>query len=117
MDHELNLKQTQKLWHGSFKSYALGLILSFLLTSLSFYLVIEKVFERKILIYTIACLGLVQAFIQLLFFLHLGKEDKPKWELALFYFMLILLLIIVLGSLWIMFDLDERTMSHMRMEM
>jgi len=34
---------------------------------------------------------------------------------VVFLFMLLLLLIIVFGSLWIMYDLDERVMAGMNM--
>jgi cytochrome o ubiquinol oxidase operon protein cyoD len=53
--------------------------------------------------------------VQLRFFLHLGQEAKPRWETMIFYFMVLVLLIIALGSLWIMHDLEERVMSNMEM--
>lgn len=115
MSDNLSLKETKKEWHGTFKAYVIGFIASLLLTAASFLLVITKSISGKFLIYTIAVLALIQAIVQLLFFLHLGQEEKPRWETVTFFFMVLVLLIVVLGSLWIMADLDARVMSNMNM--
>jgi cytochrome o ubiquinol oxidase operon protein cyoD len=62
-------------------------------------------------------LAIVQAIVQAILFLHVGQEDKPRWETISFCFMVMCVLIIVIGSLWIMHDLDERVMADMNMEM
>lgn len=110
MHPDLSLQETQKEWHGSLKSYLIGFISSLLLTSLSFLIVVAHLVSERALSYTLVALALLQAVLQLLFFLHLGQEAKPRWETLVFYFMVIILLIIAVGSLWIMFDLNERTM-------
>ena len=112
MSDQLTLKELQKEWHGTFKSYFIGFIASLLLTALSFFLVISKLISGQALIFAIVGLALFQAIFQLLFFLHLGQEPKPRWESVIFYFMVMVLLIIVIGSLWIMYDLDDRVMSN-----
>lgn len=117
MSHELSLKETKNEWHGSLKSYLAGFFLSLFLTGLSFGLVVFKVLSGKALVYTLVALALVQATVQLLFFLHLGQEARPRWETLLFYFMALMLTIIAVGSLWIMNDLNDRVMSNMTMDM
>ena len=111
--HDLILKETKREWHGSLKSYIIGFILCLLLTSLSFYLVYAQFLSGKILIYTLIALAIIQAAVQLLLFLHVGQEAKPPWETIAFCFMIMFLLIIVIGSLWIMNDLNERVMPEM----
>lgn len=111
--HDLSLKETQKEWHGTKKSYAIGFIVSLLLTITSFSLVMTNSLSGRMLVYTIVGLALTQAIFQLLFFLHAGQEAKPKWETIIFYFMVGILLIIVVGTLWIMFDLNDRMMFRM----
>lgn len=113
MSTELSLKETQKEWHGTFRSYTIGFLASIILTGLSFFLVITKTLTGPPLIYTIVALAVVQAIFQLLFFLHIGQEPKPKWETFIFYFMVLVIVIIAGGSLWIMHDLDIRVMSGM----
>ncbi len=98
---------------GSFKSYAIGFVLSIVLTLASYLLVTENLLTGKTLVYTIVVLGLIQAVVQLIFFLHLAEESKPRWNLLVFLFMLLVLLIIVIGSLWIMYNLDYHMMMPM----
>lgn len=117
MNHELSLKECQKEWHGTFRSYVIGFVGSILLTIISFFLVATQFLSGPNLIYTIASLALLQAIIQLIFFLHIGQEAKPRWESVVFIFMFIILLIIVIGSLWVMQDLNERMMPPMVGEM
>lgn len=98
---------------GTFKSYLTGFLLSILLTLVAYFIVVEHVFSSRILIYTIIGLGIVQMLIQLLFFLHLGQEPKPYWNCQLFLFMITILLIIVIGSLWIMENLRYNVIPGM----
>jgi cytochrome o ubiquinol oxidase operon protein cyoD len=88
----------------------IGFGLSLLLTSLSFLLVHFRVLDGRYLIYTVVALAVVQAIVQSLCFLHVGQEPKPRWESLIYAFMVLIMLVIVLGSLWIMFDLDYRMM-------
>lgn len=117
MSHDLTLNETKKEWHGSSKAYVIGFFCSLLLTGISFSLVVLNLLEGYYLIHTLVGLALVQAIVQLLLFLHLGQEEKPFWESIVFYFMVMVLLIIAIGSLWIMHDLNERVMSGMTKEM
>lgn len=117
MHNELSLKEIKKEWHGSYKSYLIGFIASLLLTSASFLLVITGTLSGHALIYTLVGLAMAQAVFQLLFFLHVGQEAKPRWETLVFIFMLLLLAIIAIGSLWVMNDLNDRVMAGMMKEM
>lgn len=116
MHDDLSLSEVKKEYHGTLKGYVIGFFLSLIFTLISFSLVVYGVFPKQTLIYVLPALAFFQALIQLVFFLHLGKEDKPKWESLVFYFMVLVLLIIVIGSLWIMHDLDVRTMQFMEMK-
>lgn len=88
------------------KSYVLGFVLSILLTLVAYFFVVLKTFSPTVLFSVIMGLGVIQAVIQLVLFLHLGKEGKPHWNTMTFLFMLSILLIVVLGSLWIMAHLE-----------
>ena len=114
MNHDLSLNEIQKEWHGTLKSYIIGFLASFLLTAVSFSLVITKLLSGQTLIYTIIGLATLQAIVQLLFFLHVGQEEaKPRWASIAFCFTVLILLIVVIGSLWIMYDLNDRMMPGM----
>lgn len=115
MHEELSLKEIQREWHGSYKSYAIGFTSSLVLTGAAFLLVLTHVLTGKLLVFALVGLALIQAVLQLIYFLHLGQEASPRWESMVFYFMVTVLLIIALGSLWIMSDLNDRVMSGMHM--
>lgn len=113
MSHDPSLTEIQKEWHGTLRSYVIGFLASLLLTAVAFILVAARALAGRPLMFTIAALGMAQALIQLIFFLHVGQESKPRWEMVVFLFMVLVLFIIVTGSLWIMFDLDNRMMGSM----
>lgn len=97
--------------HGTLKSYVIGFILSLVLTLASFLLVSEHLLPAWTLILTIVGLAVVQVVVQLLFFLHLGSDSKPYWNIIIFLFMLVIMAILVIGSLWIMYNLDYYMMT------
>jgi cytochrome o ubiquinol oxidase operon protein cyoD len=94
---------------GSVKSYSIGFILAIILTLASYFAVTNGGFSEVGVIAVISVLAVVQIIIQLVFFLHLGR-DKVKWKAAAFYTMFIILVLIVGGSLWIMYNLDYNMM-------
>lgn len=97
---------------GTFKSYFCGFILSILLTLVAYFFVVHRVLSGWGLIHTVVGVGIAQALIQLLYFLHLGKEPKPRWNLLVFIFMVAIVIILVGGSLWIMYHLNYNMSMH-----
>lgn len=92
--------------HANYKTYTSGFILSVILTVMAFYFVSAELFSGWTLAISLSILAVAQLLIQLLFFLHLGREDKPRWNLIAFLFMILVILIVVVGSLWIMHNLN-----------
>ncbi len=117
MSEEITLAEAKQAWHGSYRSYVIGLLSSLILTFISFSLVAYRPFDQMTTILAIVILALIQGSLQLWFFLHVGQEDSPKWETMTFYSMIVILLIISIGSLWIMNDLNVRMMPDMPMDM
>lgn len=95
---------------ASLKNYTIGFVLSIALTLIAYFAVVNHWATGWALIAGIISLAVVQLVIQLVFFLHLGSETKPRWNLVIFLFMLMVLLIIVVGSLWIMNNLNYNMM-------
>ena len=98
--------------HGSYKSYIIGFILSIILTIVPYMIVVNHLLSREIMVFMVVSIGVIQLFIQLIFFLHLGTESKPRWNLMAFLFTLFVVGILVIGSLWIMYNLDYNMMDH-----
>lgn len=113
MHDELTLSDVQKEWHGTLAGYVFGFFASLILTGLSFGLVALKWFDGVGLYFIVISLGIIQAAAQIVFFLHVGSEAKPKWETMIFCFMVLVLTIVVIGTLWIMYDLNDRVMPAM----
>lgn len=89
------------------KSYITGFVLSLILTLTAFGLVsLYTQPEKDILVLAVILLAILQFFTQMIFFMHLGNESKPKFNLTAFLFTLFVVLTLVIGSLWIMANLD-----------
>jgi len=100
--------------HATLGLYISGFLLSLLFTLTAFGLVEEHVhsghtvFSHQFLIGATVVLALAQFFAQIYFFLHLGRETKPRWKLLVLFFMVLVVLIVVIGSIWIMYNLNYR---------
>ncbi len=96
----------QETAHGTMSSYISGFVLSIVLTLSAYLLVQRSYYSHSTLVISVVVLALTQLVVQLLFFLHLGRGSKPRWNLIVFGFMLMVVVIIVFGSLWIMHNLN-----------
>ncbi|MGH7157522.1 MAG: cytochrome o ubiquinol oxidase subunit IV [Candidatus Saccharimonadales bacterium] len=97
--------------HGTVATYVAGFVLSVALTLVAYALVVNQALaSRNLLIGAIIGLAVVQFVVQMVFFLHLGRERRPRFNLVVFSFMLVVLFILVLGTLWIMSNLDYHTL-------
>lgn len=95
----------------SSRNYVVGFLGSLVLTIIAFVLVQHHMFSKWILVWMVAILAGSQFILQLIYFMHLGREPKPRWKLAVFIFMLGVVIIVVAGSLWIMTNLNYRMLN------
>ncbi len=93
------------------RAYVTGFVISLYLTITAYLLVAHHLLSRGAVIAAVVGLALTQFLVQLIFFLHLGRETKPRWKLMVFLFMILVVLILVFGSLWIMSNLNYRMTS------
>lgn len=102
---------------GSKRSYVTGFLLSVVFTLIAFALVKVHVdsghdyLSDDLLMIALPALAVMQLFIQLVFFLHVGRESKPRWNSWALSFAITVVVILVIGSLWIMSNLNYRMMS------
>ncbi|MBW4062043.1 cytochrome o ubiquinol oxidase subunit IV [Candidatus Saccharibacteria bacterium] len=92
-------------------AYVTGFGLSLVLTLAAYLLVTGRLFSNQVLIYLIAALALIQFGVQMVFFLHLGQESRPRWKLLVMGFMVMVVVILVVGSIWIMNNLSYHSLS------
>lgn len=95
---------------SSLAMYIIGFVSSVGLTLAAYLAVTLKLLSDGELIAAIVGLAVLQVLVQLFFFLHLGHETKPRWKLAVLGFMLAVLGIVVIGTLWIMQNLNYHMM-------
>lgn len=99
-------------WNKSFKPLYLGYTLSALLTVAAYRIATRYHLTAAALVYTLLSLCVIQAAVQFIFFLHLGLEAKPRWNVITFLFMVLVVAIIIGGSFWIMHNLDYNVMER-----
>lgn len=99
-------------YQATLSNYVSGFALSLLLTGLAYLVVTREIVASQWVVPIIVALALIQFVVQLVFFLHLGRETKPRWNLMAFLFMLMVVFIVVAGSLWIMNNLDYNMMHR-----
>jgi cytochrome o ubiquinol oxidase operon protein cyoD len=95
---------------GKLSTYIIGYLLSLEITLVAYYMVSRAVHNPSLnyrnMVAYIAILAVVQLMVQLVCFLHLGRESKPRWNLSVLLFAVMVVVIIVFGSLWIMDNLN-----------
>lgn len=101
---------------GSLKSYTVGFVLSIILTLLPFYIVVNEMVSGWSLVASLFGFAFAQLLVQLQFFIHLGEESKPRWNLIMFLSMALFLLIVVIGSIWVMNSLNYNMMPGHQVE-
>jgi cytochrome o ubiquinol oxidase subunit IV len=99
--------------HGTHISYIIGFVLSVTLTLTAYLIVDRHLLTGAALMAAIAALAVTQLLAQLVLFLHLGQEPRPRWNLTVTLFAGLVVLILVLGSLWIMNNLNYHMTSPM----
>lgn len=90
-----------------FLAYVSGFALSLALTLAAFALATRGMLtERGIL--GLGALAIVQFFVQVFLFLHLGKDGRVRDRFIVFWFAFVVVGIIMAGSMWIMLNLAPR---------
>jgi cytochrome o ubiquinol oxidase operon protein cyoD len=98
--------------HGTLKSYIVGFILSIVLTIIPYLIVVDHMLIGNALLLTVVGLAVLQLLVQLVFFLHLSTASEQRWNLMTFMFTVLILVILVVGTLWIMWNLNYNMMDH-----
>lgn len=99
--------------HGSLRSYITGFVLSVLLTAVPFALVMTHALPAGQAIAIALGLGVVQIVVHLVYFLHMNSASSRSWNMAALVFTLIILGIVVVGSLWVMHNMNANMMPGM----
>ncbi len=93
-------------------SYIVGFVLCLILTIIPFILVGKYLLSTKELYVILTILAIAQLFVQTAFFLRLNTSPSGRWTLMAFLFAVFVVVVLVFGSLWIMFNLNYNMMIH-----
>lgn len=106
--------------HATLGGYVIGFLLSVVLTAIPFWLVMNKIIPSAgMTAFVIIAFAVVQIFVHMVFFLHLNTKSEGGWNLLALIFTLVLLVIMLAGSLWVMYHMNANMMpahdmSHMQ---
>ena len=104
--------------HGSYRSYIIGFVLSVVLTVIPFWIVMAEVNIHIWLALTIIFgLGAAQIMVHVYYFLHVTVKAEDGWQVMSLVFTGILLMIVLVGSIWVMTHLNNNMMpAHEQIE-
>jgi cytochrome o ubiquinol oxidase operon protein cyoD len=91
---------------GKLKSYITGFILSIILTLIPYCLVTYKILTGNAIVIVLIIFAIAQLLVQLIFFLHMREESKPRLNLLVFISFVGVIVIVVVASIWIMENLN-----------
>jgi cytochrome o ubiquinol oxidase operon protein cyoD len=100
--HSVHEHEHEHESHGSLKSYVTGFLFSLVLTAIPLMVVLNHWLEGAAAAGVLIGSAVLQFVVQLVYFMHLREEKKPRWNLLALLFGLIVLMTIVGGSVWIM---------------
>ena len=101
---------TRHGWNVSIKPIVLGFIFSLVAIIATYRIATHHTSSNFVLVSEISIFASLQVILQLVFFLHIGLEQKPPWSLLMLLLMIFLMFIMVSGSIWIMHHLDYNMM-------
>ena len=99
--------------HGSVKSYLIGFILSIILTVIPFAMVMngnDGSISHSTILAVVVGMAVIQVIVHLVYFLHMNTSSEERWNLVALLFTAMIIGIVVVGSLWIMYNLNINMM-------
>lgn len=100
--------------HGSYGSYITGFILSVILTAIPFGVVMAGGFDSRVLTagIVVGC-AMVQIVVHMVYFLHMNASSDDGWTMMSMIFTVIVVVIVLSGSLWVMYHMNTNMMPQM----
>jgi cytochrome o ubiquinol oxidase operon protein cyoD len=100
-------------YHATMGGYAKGFLLSVILTAIPFWLVMGQVLPSPTATsLVILAFAAVQIVVHMVYFLHLNSKAESGWTMLSLIFTVVLLVIMLIGSIWVMFHLNTNLMER-----
>ncbi|PZP40090.1 MAG: cytochrome o ubiquinol oxidase subunit IV [Pseudomonas fluorescens] len=113
--HDVHDHHDDHAAHGTLNTYLIGFALSVFLTIIPFWLVmgrpLEGVFDTNVPVaFLLLAFAVVQMVVHMVFFLHMSPKSEGGWTLMALFFTLILVVIVMSGSMWVMYHMNTNMM-------
>ena len=99
--------------HGTKRSYLVGFLLSVVLSAIPFWLVMAGTLSPTATAVIVIAMAVVQILVHTVCFLHVNTRAEGGWTLIAYAFTAVLLVIMIAGSVWIMYHLNTNMMPGM----
>ena len=100
-------------YHATVRDYVKGFVLSVILTAIPFWLVMGEVLPTPTATsLVILAFAAVQIVVHMVYFLHLNSKAEGGWTILSLLFTAVLLIIMLIGSIWVMFHLNTNLMDR-----
>ena len=97
--------------HRTLSGYMTGFILSIILTAIAFWLVMAKVLPTPtITTLVLLAFAMAQVVVHMVYFLHMNPKSEGGWNLLALIFTAVLLVIVLIGTLWVMHHMNSNMM-------
>jgi len=104
-------KHASERAHGTFRGYMTGFVLSVILTAVPFWLVMGDVLGDTLMTsIVIMALAAVQIVVHMIYFLHMNTKSEGGWTFVALAFTLTLVVVTLVGSIWVMYHMDQNMM-------
>ena len=104
--------------HSTLKGYVTGFILAVILTAIPFYLVMTgAIKDSGTMGLVLLGLAAVQIVVHMIYFLHMNSKVEQGWSMLAMLFTLMLVVIMLSGSIWVMYHMNHNMMPGMMTEM
>ncbi|RYF14183.1 MAG: cytochrome o ubiquinol oxidase subunit IV [Comamonadaceae bacterium] len=97
-------------YHATVKGYVVGFLLSVVLTAIPFWLVMANVLPKQATTFIIVAFAAVQMVVHMVYFLHLNAKVEGGWSLLALVFTAALVIIMLAGSIWVMYHMNANMM-------
>ncbi len=112
--HDTDTGLGAQMPHGTRESYVKGFILSVILTAIPFGLVMAGGFAsaQATALVVLGC-AIVQILVHMVYFLHMSPSAQKGWVLTALVFTVVVLMIALVGTIWVMYNMDSYMMPGM----
>ncbi len=98
-------------YHATVKGYLIGFILSVILTAIPFWLVMTKsIASSQAMGIVLLIFAAVQIVVHMVYFLHMNSKVEGGWSMLSLIFTIAVVVIMLAGSIWVMFHLNSNMM-------